>query len=117
MKKLVIFIVLLQSSNAFGCGGGSNIMDIAGIASAIIVVMCSITLPLSCMLYSKVTTVKNIILISFISILGIIISFLLAIKGSSMESRAAVIFLTSISMFFPSAFFFFKAVIKQSRKT
>ena len=111
MKKTIIFLTLIQSSNVLACGGGgSNIMDTAVIASAVVIVLCSITLPVSSMLFSRVISVRNIILICCIPLIGIVVSIGLVTTGNTMNIRASAVFLAAISMFCPTAFYFYSAI-------
>ena len=110
--RLVVFIILLVSGTQVqACGDvNSRYLDVALTASAILVILCSLVLPLTTMLVLKIAEPKSIIRVVIVVLIALTITFSLLFYNSDRQALPIAILLLAITMFLPTGYFVFKAV-------
>jgi len=118
LKRLLLTAILMfTTSSQACCAGSADMVEVALTASAILVMLCAIILPLVTMLMLKIVSIKSISIVTMVSAIGIVISFVFLIFDISRDYRAGIILLFASSMFFPTGYYCYKAILRHVKST
>lgn len=118
MKKTLFFGGSVFATSSQACGSNSvNMLDVALTVSVILVVLCSIAIPLVTMLVVKMIDIKLVIEIA----IGVLLAsgFFLSLLMFDLPRayRGWVIMLLACSLFLPTCFYCYKAIQQHVKST
>ena len=114
--QAVLFTLMLFPSAAFACGReGIAPQDVALMGVALIIFLCSLSIPVAGLLSNDSVSPKVIKQACLLSISGVVGSILTFFATANLYVHSLVLFTLALSMFTPSAYYLYYAVKRRQQ--